>query len=149
MEKRLTEAYRENRNALQDTVESLFALLAGGVLYFGMEILWGGDSHWTMMVCGGICFLFLYRLHVRYPRVPLLFRALTGAVFITGVELLAGCLLNLGLGLAIWDYSQMPHQFLGQICLYYSVLWFLICIFADLPIYLIRRFVFLSGERSK
>ncbi len=148
MENQLVEARRNGHNGLQDAVEAIFVFICGGVLYYGLEILWSGETHWTMMLCGGVCFWFLYRMNVRYPRVHLLFRALAGAAFITVVELLAGCLLNLGLGLALWDYSRMPYHFLGQICLYYSTLWFLVCIPADALIYLIRRFVFLSKEQN-
>lgn len=149
MEQQLVDTRKEPVAELQRAVESVFAYLCGGVLYFGLEILWSGDSHWTMMIVGGVCFLFLYRMKLRYPRVPLLFRAVMGAIFITAVELLAGCLLNLGLGLAIWNYSAMPYHFLGQICLRYSLLWVLLCIPADALIYLIRRFVFLSHAPSR
>mgnify|MGYP007072511315 FL=1 len=29
--------------------------LIGGALYYCIEILWRGHSHWTMAVVGGIC----------------------------------------------------------------------------------------------
>ena len=38
------------------------------------------------------------------------------------------------LGLHIWDYSSLPFNLLGQICLPFTVLWFflaLLCIFVD------------------
>ena len=40
---------------------------------------------------------------------------------ITAVELAAGLLVNRGYH--VWDYRQMPLNFLGQICLPYSLLW--------------------------
>ena len=33
-----------------------------------------------------------------------------GGGLITASELAAGCVLNLGLGLSIWDYSALPFQ---------------------------------------
>ena len=72
-------------------------------------------------------------------------RALLGAIVITTAEFFAGCILNLWLGLGVWDYSDMPMQLFGQICLPYSVLWFLFCIPAGWLCRVIRRQVFLDG----
>ncbi len=129
-------------NPFQKPTEAFFILLFGGVIYYGLETLLRGWSHWSMAVCGAICFYALYRLNERYPRVPLPLRALAGALFITAVELFAGCLLNLGMGLAVWDYSEMPYQFLGQICLPYSIFWFLLSFPVAGVCLLIRRIVF-------
>ena len=52
----------------------------------------------------------------------------------TAMELVVGIPLNLMLGLHIWDYSSLPFNLLGQICLPFTVLWFflaLLCIFVD------------------
>ncbi len=52
----------------------------------------------------------------------------------TAMELVVGVPLNLMLGLHIWDYSSLPFNLLGQICLPFTVLWFflaLLCIFVD------------------
>ncbi|MDE6839119.1 MAG: putative ABC transporter permease, partial [Acutalibacter sp.] len=41
-----------------------------------------------------------------------------------GVALAAGLIVNTGLGLRVWDYSKMPLNLMGQVCLPYSLLWF-------------------------
>lgn len=133
-------------NPYQRLVELPLLHLFGGVTYYGVETIARGWSHWSMAVCGAICFAFLYRLNERYPRTPLPLRALIGALFITSTELIAGCLLNLGMGLAIWDYSGLPYQFLGQICLPYSILWFLLCFPTAIVCRSIRRRVFLKAQ---
>ena len=33
---------------------------AGGLLYGLIEILWRGWTHWSMVLCGGLCFLVMY-----------------------------------------------------------------------------------------
>ena len=132
-------------NPFQKPIEAILILLGGGVLYYGIEVLWRGYSHWSMALCGAICFYALYRLNGSYPRLSLPFRALLGALFITAVELFVGCLLNLGMGLSVWDYSQMPLNFLGQICLPYSIIWFLLCFPIAGVSYLIRRHVFYAN----
>ena len=37
-----------------------------------------------------------------------------------------GVIMNIGLGMKIWDYSKRPFNILGQICLLYSFFWFLL-----------------------
>ncbi len=60
-------------------------------------------------------------------RLPMSAKCLMGALIITAVELLFGYIFNLKYGMNVWDYSNMPLNFLGQICLPFSVLWFLLC----------------------
>lgn len=109
----------------------LFAL--GGGAYGLIEVLWRGYTHWTMVVLGGTLFLLLGVLNSRLPQnTSLLLRGLLGGILITATESAAGCVLNLGLGLAIWDYSSMPFQLLGQVCLPYSFLWVILAMVAAL-----------------
>jgi len=112
---------------LQKWVEAPLIFLFGGVGYYALELFLRGRSHWSMALCGALCFYFFYRLNATYPRASLPARALIGAIFITTVELLAGCWLNLRLGLGIWDYSTQPFHFMGQICLSFSLVWFILC----------------------
>lgn len=117
-------------------------LLTGGVLYCALEMLFRGYTHISMALCGALCFLLIYRLNEEKPRLLLPIRALLSAALITGVEFVAGCILNLWLRLGVWDYSSMPYQFLGQICLPFFCLWFLLAFPACLLCTLIRRGVF-------
>ena len=95
--------------------------LTGGCIYFALELLWRGWSHFTMFLAGGSCFLLLGRLEKTEPRLPPVLRALLGATVITAVELLIGMLANGAYG--IWDYRDMPLNFHGQICLPFFILW--------------------------
>ena len=36
-----------------------FLFLIGGALYYVIEILWRGYSHWSMFILGGICFVIM------------------------------------------------------------------------------------------
>ena len=117
-------------------------LLTGGVLYCTLEILFRGYTHISMALCGALCFFLIYRLNEEKPRLLLPLRALLCAALITGVEFLAGCVLNLWLDLDVWDYSYLPYQFLGQICLPFFCVWFLLAFPACLLCTLIRRHVF-------
>ena len=90
---------------------------AGGAAYMGLELLWRGWTHGVMFLAGGSCFLLLGKLKNQPPWV----KAVAGAGIITAVELGTGLLFNRRFG--IWDYRQAPVNFLGQICLPYSLLW--------------------------
>jgi uncharacterized membrane protein len=101
--------------------------LTGGILYFYMEIIYRGYSHYSMILCGGMCFYLVGGLNQWSRReLPFLIQMLLGAIIITGLEFLTGVLVNLWLGLSVWDYSYMPFNLLGQICLPYSILWLLL-----------------------
>lgn len=102
-------------------MEFLLIYILGGLLYAGMELLWRGWTHWSMVLCGGLCFTVMYRISM-LP-LPMLKKCLLSAAVITLVEFLAGCLLNLRLGWAVWDYSDLPLNLLGQICPQFLLLW--------------------------
>lgn len=99
----------------------------GGLLYITMELAWRGWSHWTMFILGGLCFVCLGLINEVIPwEMPLWQQILIGASIVTGLEFLAGCIVNLWLDWDIWDYSNMPGNILGQICPQYFVLWLLV-----------------------
>lgn len=113
--------------------KTLILFSVGAVLYSAIEIMWRGRTHWTMAVLGGICFLICGGVNEYLSwETPLLLQCLICAVLITAAELAAGMVLNVRLGLAIWDYSELPFQYRGQICLGYSCLWYLLSLAAIL-----------------
>lgn len=132
----------------QKAVETPLLLLLGGESYYCMELLYRGRSHWSMMLCGALSFLAIYRLNERHPQKPLLLRALAGASIITGLEFVTGCVVNLWMDWKIWDYSKLPYHVLGQICLPFSILWFLLCIPVCGVCKLIRETVFGTHARK-
>ena len=103
-------------------------LTVGGVGYYLMEVICRGYSHWSMAVCGGVCLLGIFHMNARMRERSLPARAAVGAVMITAVELVCGCIVNLGLNMKVWDYSRMPMNLMGQICLPFTLLWFGLCI---------------------
>lgn len=99
----------------------------GGAVYIIMELLWRGYSHWTMFIVGGLCFVLIGLINEYYNYdMPLVKQMLIGACIVTAVEFASGCVVNLWLGWNVWDYSDMLFNILGQICLPYTALWFLL-----------------------
>lgn len=121
--------------SLKELFKVVILFLIGGLAYCGIEILWRGHTHWTMGVLGGFCFVIIGGLNNYIPwEMKLWKQAVTGSLVVTSCEFIAGIILNLFLGLHIWDYSNMPFNLLGQICLPFTVLWFflsIVCIFVD------------------
>lgn len=99
----------------------------GGLLYVLVELAFRGRSHWTMFCIGGLCFWLIGLINEVIPwEISFWKQCIIGAVIVTAVEFLAGCIINLGLGWNVWDYSNMPFNVFGQICLPFSMLWILI-----------------------
>ena len=57
-----------------------------------------------------------------------------GTFIITGYEFATGLMVNLILRLRVWDYSDMPFNIKGQVCLPFMLVWFIftpLCIILD------------------
>ena len=114
------------------------ALLAvGGCGYYALELAFRGFSHWSMAICGGVCLQSIYHMNKRLIRKSICLRALLGSAIITAAELICGILVNLTFHLGVWDYSHLPFNLWGQICLPFSLLWAALC----LPVCAVCSFV--------
>lgn len=110
---------------LLNIFKSIFLFVFGGGIYCLIEMLFRGHTHFTMIFVGGVCFLMCGMLNEVIPwEMPLPEQMIICAVNITAVEFIAGMILNVWLNLNVWDYSNMPLNIMGQICLPFSVAWF-------------------------
>ena len=99
--------------------------LTGSCAYPTLEMAWRGHTHYSMALAGGVCLCLIDHICCGMLEGRSLFtRCLAGSGLITGVELAAGIIVNQVMGLGVWDYSDMPMNIMGQVCLPYSVLWF-------------------------
>lgn len=116
------------RNALYPAIRALFIFFIGALSYGTIEVLTRGFTHISMGFLGGISFMFIsYTSKLRRAdKLSLIQQLIVCALFITTAELLCGMITNLIMGLAIWDYSDMPFNYLGQICLPFSLIWAII-----------------------
>ena len=111
--------------------------IIGAIGYGLIEVLWRGKTHWSMLIAGGICLMALYRINMIISPMTLFEKCFIGACVITVIELVMGCLFNIILKMNVWDYSDLNFNYMGQICLRYSLLWFLLCI----PVYSLCEFL--------
>lgn len=109
----------------------LFILFCiGGVVYMLMEIGWRGYTHWSMGIVGGLCFIAIGGLNDYLDEnMSVWYQGAAGALTVTFFEFCSGVLVNLVLKWDVWDYSHMPFNFMGQICLPFSIAWFFVSLF--------------------
>ena len=111
-------------NSFLKTLEYLTLLVIGGTIYVGLENLWRGYSHISMFFVGGFCFILIGLINEVYPwDMPFWKQVLIGDVMVLMVEFTSGVILNIILKLNVWDYSDLPFNILGQICLPFAILW--------------------------
>ncbi|MBO5938006.1 MAG: hypothetical protein J6Q82_00710 [Clostridia bacterium] len=109
--------------ALRPALRELGLLGVGGAAYYSLEVLCRGYSHWSMALCGGVCLSGIFHINRAMKSKPILLRATISGILITAVELVCGCLVNLTFRLGVWDYSHLPLNLLGQICIPFTLLW--------------------------
>lgn len=132
---------------LEYIMEYLFLFFLGGAIYYGIEILWRGYSHPTMAIVGGICFIGIGLINEIFSwNMSIWKQVILGDLFVLLVEFIAGCILNIWLDLGIWDYSTMPFNLLGQICLPFAFLWLPI-VFVAIILDDWAKFILKKGER--
>ena len=126
---------------LKRIAKAYYLFMIGGATYLFMEVTFRGYSHISMFVVGGLCFILIGLIN-ELTTLSITTQMLLSAGIITMLEYISGCILNLGLGLNVWDYSNMPYNLNGQICLIFSVLWIFVSLFAIAVDDIIRHIVF-------
>jgi uncharacterized membrane protein len=116
-------------------VKLAVSFFLGFFFYSMIEIAARGRTHWTMGLTGGTVLVLLYILFRSAPPMPRPLLYLCGAAVVTSLELAVGVLVNLRLHWYVWDYSDLPLHFYGQICPLYSMFWYFLCI----PAFLLCR----------
>lgn len=99
--------------------------LCGGI-YVLLELIFRGRSHISMFFAGGLsatCIFFCCQFG-RLKKACTFTKCLFGSAVITAVEFVTGAIVNLWLRLSVWDYSDVPFNLFGQICLPFSLIWF-------------------------
>lgn len=112
---------------MKQIIKELILFCVGGMAYNVIEVLYRGYTHWTMFVVGGLCFILIGLINETLSWETALWKQmLIGGTVITVVEFVTGCVVNLWLGWNIWDYSQLPLNILGQICMPFYFVWVLL-----------------------
>lgn len=112
-------------------VKALVLWGIGGLLYILCELVFRGYTHWSMFLVGGICFVLIGAINELIPwEMPIWQQAIIGAAIVTSIEFIFGCIINIWLGWHVWDYSDLPFNAFGQVCLLFTGIWIFISIVA-------------------
>ncbi len=100
----------------------------GGGVYVLLELWFRGRSHVSMFFAGGLSSALIFSgcCVGKRKKMCLFHKCAIGSAIITAVEFLTGVIVNLWLRLKVWDYSALPYNLLGQVCLPFSLLWFVL-----------------------
>ncbi len=96
---------------------------AGGIGYGILEILWRGYTHWSMVIAGGLCFVLFSLIAEKFKKIHIVYKSMLCAVVVTAVEFTFGVVLNILLKMDVWDYTDVPLNILGQVCLPFTLVW--------------------------
>ena len=110
-------------------IKSIYYVILFGIGFFGyglLEVIWRGRTHPSMSLAGGIAFCVFSIIAEKLKPLNFVYRCIAGGIFITFLELIFGIIFNIWLKTDDWDYSMFRFNYLGQICITYSVLWCLI-----------------------
>lgn len=128
--------------------KQLVIFLFGGFIYGAVEILYRAHTHPSMFITGGLCLVWVGGLNSFFGKVlPLPAQMAVGSMIITAAELFCGLIVNVGFHMDVWDYSDLPFNFMGQICLRFVVIWFFFSLVAIVAEDFIRSRLF--GEEKK
>ena len=103
----------------------------GGIVYVIIELLYRGHSHWTMYLVSAISFILIGLINEFISwDMKLWKQMLIGAAIVTAMEFISGYIINIKLDWHVWDYSSLPFNIMGQVCLRFSIIWFFISFIA-------------------
>lgn len=109
---------------LKVCLKLLVLAVIGGAIYVGIEMLWRGHSHPSMFILGGLCFVSIGLINELFPwELGIVWQALIGGTMVTCLEFITGVIVNIWLKLGVWDYSGLPLNILGQVCLPFCFAW--------------------------
>lgn len=108
-----------------------------GSIYFIIESIYKGHlTHGMMFLVGGIIGVLIGMINNLFDMdTDFILQCLVGMMIVLITECIVGYQFNIVQGMAMWDYSRVPFNFVGgQICIPFAIVWFIlsgVCIVLD------------------
>jgi uncharacterized membrane protein len=125
--------------------ELLIVFFTGAIVYGFIETVFRGYTHWTMLLTGGACLMLFYVINFTLKSNSMIIRCFISMMIITIFEFIVGYFVNIVFKLNVWDYSRQKFNFMGQICLLYSAIWFIF----GIPMTFVSNFIKSSNINIK
>ena len=103
--------------------ETIFLFWWGGLLYCGIEMLWRKRTHRSMFFAGGLSLAGINLIADLFWERSWLLKLVFCGLMITLIEFAIGYVVNLKLGLNVWNYSDRKFNIMGQVCPLYTFFW--------------------------
>ncbi|MGN0131484.1 MAG: hypothetical protein ACI4AA_03480 [Lachnospiraceae bacterium] len=100
-----------------------------GYIYCFIELIYRGYTHYSMFLLSGFLGVYCINLpdHLYIHKPDYILRVLISTVLCTLGEGITGLIVNVKLGLNVWDYSDLPFTFFwGQCNAFFVLAWALI-----------------------
>lgn len=124
--------------------KNIILFTVGFCLYITMEVLFRGYSFPLMGVCAGLVVVLLDKIndYISWD-IDILVQCILGMLMVTIMELIIGTIfLDTNLLPVMWDYSNLPLNFRGIICIPFMALWMILSFIAILVADSINYYVF-------
>lgn len=135
------------KNIVKLFFKYIYIFIMMGSVYVTVEIMWRGYSFASMFILAGICGVLIGCINDAISwEMPIWLQALIGMCIGLSGEFITGYILNVRMCLNLWDYSDMPLNLMGQICVPFALAWYLLSFVAIILDDYIRYSVF--GEEK-
>lgn len=116
---------------MSKTGKCVFMFIFGFMAYITIECLFRGYSFPAMGLCGGIVFVLLDKINDKISwDIDILVQGMMGSVLITFLEFIIGEMSLRGLIQPMWNYTNLPLNHKGIICLPFSLIWIVLSVVA-------------------
>lgn len=124
---------REKTMNKKHILKYLILFLVGYCVYIAIEVTFRNYSFPLMGIVGAISFILIDRINEVMPwDTDLIIQSVIGSLIVTVFELIVGEGLKFFNQPPMWDYSSLPLNFDGVICLPFSLVWVLLSAIAIL-----------------
>lgn len=118
---------REKTMNKKHILKYLVLFLVGYCVYIAIEVTFRNYSFPLMGIVGAISFILIDRINEVMPwDTDLIIQSVIGSLIVTMFELIVGEGLKFFNQPPMWDYSSLPLNFDGVICLPFSLVWVLL-----------------------
>ena len=123
----------------------IFIFFVMGFIYTNLELMFRNRTHVSMLIVGGLCGALIGLINEKNHDMKMWIQCIMGTLVILAIEFISGYIVNIKLGLNVWDYSGLKFNIMGQISLLFAGIWF----FLSVPIIWLDdylRYKFFDGE---
>lgn len=135
----------------KNVYKNIILFLVGYCLYTTIEVLFRGYSYPASGLMGGLSLVIIDKINDEVSwDVDLSIQAFTGALVITVIELIVGKIAKYTTLLPVmWDYTDLPMNVDGIICLPFFLTWVGLSVVAIFLADAINYYVLEDGERPR